>query len=220
MTTSSPVPRRSESLARWAPLTGVAAVLLWVVAIVLDPGIPDLFEATGDEWLAFITENESGIYLSRLFFLLGNFLLIVFVGTLRTRLSAAEGHPAHWTAIAFGSGIATAAMLTLAQTPVAAAAAASDGLEASAAQALGIVEYAFFIGAGITAAALLVSTGVIATRSAALPSWLGWAGIVLAVLMLVGGTVGFIALLPGFPLWLIATSIVLALRGRSPVSLP
>ena len=208
----------SSSLARWAPLTGVAAALLWIAGIVLDPGIPDLFEASGDEWLTFITENESGIYVSRLFYLLGNFLLVLFVGTLRTRLSAAEGRPAHWTAIAFGSGIATAAMLTLAQTPVAAAAAASEGLEASAAQALGIVEYAFFIGAGITGAALLVSTGVIATRSAALPSWLGWAGFVLAVLMLVGGTVGFIALLPGFPLWLIATSIVLTLRGRSPVS--
>jgi hypothetical protein len=196
----------------------VAAALLWIVGIVLDPGIPDLFVAPGEEWLTFITENESGIYVSRLFYLLGNFLLIVFVGTLRTRLSAAEGSPEHWTAIAFGSGIATAAMLTLAQTPVAAAAAASDGLEASAAQALGIVEYAFFIAAGITAAALLVSTGVIATRTTALPSWLGWAGIVLAVLMLAGGTVGFIALLPGFPLWLIATSIILTLRGRSPVS--
>jgi len=207
----------TSSLARWAPLTGVAAAVLWILGIVLDPGIPDLFVAPGDEWVTFITENESGIYVSRLAYLVGNFLLILFVGTLRTRLSAAEEHPAHWTAIAFGSGIATAALLTLAQTPIAAAAAASDGLEASAAQALGIVEYAFFIGAGITAAALLVSTGVIATRSAALPSWLGWAGFVLAVLMLVGGTVGFIALLPGFPLWVIATSIVLTLSGRSPV---
>ena len=208
----------SSSLARWAPLTGVAAALLWIAGIVLDPGIPDLFEASGEEWLTFITGNESGIYVSRLFYLLGNFLLIVFVGTLRTRLSAAEGRPEHWTAIAFGSGIATAAMLTLAQTPVAAAAAASDGLEASAAQALGIVEYAFFIGAGITAAALLISTGVLATRTAVLPSWLGWAGIVLAVLMLAGGTVGFIALLPGFPLWVIATSVILTLRGGSPDS--
>ena len=191
---------------------------MWIVGIVLDPGIPDLFVAPGEAWLTFINENESGIYVSRLFYLVGNFLLIIFVGTLRTRLSAAEGRPEHWTAIAFGSGIATAAMLTLAQTPVAAAAAASDGLEASAAQALGIVEYAFFIAAGITAAALLVSTGVIATRTAALPSWLGWAGFVLAALMLVGGTVGFIALLPGFPLWVIATSIILTLRGRSPAS--
>jgi len=208
----------TSSLVRWAPLTGVAAALLWILGIVLDPGIPDLFVAPGDEWLIFITENESGIYVSRLSYLLGNFLLILFVGTLRTRLATAEGQPAHWTAIAFGSGIATAGMLTLAQTPVAAAAAASDGLEASAAQALGIVEYAFFIAAGITAAALLVSTGVIATRTAVLPTWLGWVGFVIAVLMLVGGTVGFVALLPGFPLWVIATSIILTLRGRSPVS--
>lgn len=196
----------------------MAAFVLWMVSIALDPGTPDLFVATGDEWLTFIKENESGIYVARLLFLLGVFALILFVGTLRTRLSAGEGPPGHWTALAFGSGIATAALLLLGQTPVAAAAAASDGLDASSAQALGIVEYAFFIGAGVTGAALLVATGVLAVRTATLPAWFGWVSFVLAALMLVGGTVGFIALLPGFPLWLITASIILTVRHGSRTS--
>jgi len=201
---------------RWAPLAGVAAVVLWVTGILVDPGIPDLFEATGEEWLSFVTGNESGILASRLPFLLGYFLLIVFLGTLRTWLLAAEGEPRQWTAIAFGGGIAMAVMLIMSSTPVLAAASASDGLEPSAAQALGVVEYAFFIGAEIAGAVLLVATGVLAIRTAILPAWLGWTSLVLALLMLVVGPVGFVALVVGFPLWVLVVSVLLWRRsGRA-----
>ncbi len=68
----------------------------------------------------------------------------------------------------------TAAMLIGTSTPVLAASSAADGLEPSAAQALGVVEYAFFIGAGIAGASLLAATGMLAIRMVVLPTWLGW----------------------------------------------
>jgi hypothetical protein len=199
---------------RWAPLVGVAAFVLWVVGIVVDPGIPDLFVASGDEWLTFVSGNEGGILASRLLLLIGDFLFILFLGTLRTRLFAAETGPGHWTAIAFGSGMATAAMLIGTSTPVLAASAAADGLEPSAAQALGVVEYAFFIGAGITGAALLAATGVLAIRTAVLPTWLAWASLVIALLMLtIIGPIGFIAIVILLPLWVLVVSILLWRRS-------
>jgi hypothetical protein len=208
-------PRRARAWERWAPLAGVAAVVLWVIGILFDPGIPDLFVATGQEWLTFVSGNEGGILTSRLLLLIGDFLFMLFLGTLRTRLFAAEAEPRHWTAIAFGGGIATAAMLIATSTPVLAAAAAADGLEPSAAQALGVVEYAFFVGAEIAGAVLLVATGMLAIRTAVLPTWLGWASQVVALLMLIViGPIGFIAIVIGLPLWVLVVSILLWRRGE------
>jgi hypothetical protein len=207
--------RRGWAWERWLPLAGVGAVVLWVIGILVDPGTPDLFEATGEEWLTFVDDKEGGIFAMRSLFLLGDFLFIVFLGTLRTSLFAAEGGPRKWTALAFAAGIATAVMLIASSTPVLAAAAASDSLEPSAAQALGVVEYAFFIGAEFTGAVLLFATGLLAIRTPALPTWLGWASFVVALMMLVVvGPIGFIAIVVGLPLWVLVVSILL-LRRRA-----
>ena len=207
--------RESSVVARsaWgqrAPLVGVAAFVLWVVGIAVDPGIPDLFVDSGEEWLTFVSDHEDGILVSRLVLLIGDFLFILFLGTLRTRLTAVETGRRHWTAIAFGGGLVTAAMLIGTATPVLAASSAADGLEPSAAQALGVIEYAFFIGAGIAGASLLAGTGILAIRTAVLPTWLGWASLVVALLMLIiVGPIGFIAIVLGLPLWVLVVSILL-----------
>ena len=200
---------------RWVPLAGIGAVVLWVTGIVVDPGTPDLFEATGDEWLTFVNGNEGGIFAMRSLLLLGDFLFIVFLGTLRTSLFAAEGGARQWTALSFGSGIATAVMLIASSTPVLAAAAAAESLEPAAAQTLGVVEYAFFVGAEFTGAVLLFASGLLAIRTPVLPAWLGWASLVLALLMLiVVGPIGFIAIVVGLPLWVLVVSILLLRRQR------
>jgi hypothetical protein len=213
MTEPFDAPRQAWAWERWLPLAGVGAVVLWVIGIVVDPGTPDLFEATGEEWLTFVNDNEGGIFAMRSLFLLGNFLFLLFLGTLRTSLLTAEGEPRRWTALAFGGGIATAVMLIASSAPVLAAAAAADSLEPSAAQALGVVEYAFFIGAEVTGAVLLFATGVLAIRTTVLPAWLGWASLVLALLMLiVVGPIGFIAIVAGLPLWVLVVSVLLLRR--------
>ena len=76
--------------------------------------------------------------------------------------------------------MAMAVTLVMSSTPVVAAAAASDALEPSTAQALGVAEYSFFIGAEITGALLLAATGLLAIRTAVFPSWLGWASLLVA----------------------------------------
>ena len=208
-------PRRGWAWERWTPLAGAAAVVLWVIAFLLAGGGPDFQKATGQEWLTYITGNEGQIQASRTLFLLGVFLFLVFLGTLRARLVAAEGEPGRWTAAAFGSGIATAAMLIANVTPSLAASLAAGALEPAAAQAVGLAEIAFFVGAEIAAATLLVATGVLALGTRVLPAWLAWASLAVALLLLIL-PIGWLALLVGFPLWVLAVSVLLWRSGERP----
>ena len=207
-------PAPTSALERWAPLAGVAAVVLWVIAVLIENDSPPDFEkATGREWQAYVTENEEKILLSRLLFLLGVFLFFFFLATLRARLRAAEGGEGRWAAAAFGGGIGTSTLLIAFAAPGLAAALAADALEPAAAQALGVIEIGFFAGAEIAAAVLLVATGLLAIRTAVLPVWLGWASLPLALLLLIL-PIGWIALLIGFPLWVLIVSVLLWRTGE------
>ena len=202
---------------RWAPLAGVAAVVLWAIGFVTAGAGPDFERATGQEWLTYITDNEGQILTSRVLFLLGTVLFLLFLGTFRVRLRAAEGEPGQWTSAAFASGIATAVLLIANVTPTLIGAIAGDALEPAAAQALGLVETAFFVAAEVAAAALVLATGLLALRTRFLPVWLGWASLALAVLLLIL-PIGWAALLVGFPLWVLIVSVLLWRRGESVVA--
>ena len=209
-------PPRPRAWERWAPLAGAGAVVLWAIGFVAAGAGPDFERATGQEWLTYITDNEGQILTSRLLFLLGTVLFLLFLGPFRTRLRAAEGEAGPWTSAAFASGIATAVMLIANVTPTLIGALAADALEPAAAQALGIVETGFFVGAEIAAAALLLATGLLALRTGFLPVWLGWASVVLAVLLLIL-PIGWAALLIGFPLWVLIVSVLLWRTGEPAV---
>jgi MFS family permease len=208
--------RPASAWERWAPLAGIAAVVLFAVGVLIGAfGGPEPNEGTGQEWLTYFREDGRKIYVSTLIFSLGVILFIWFLGRLRVSLLAAEGEAGHWTTVAFGSGVATAVMLLAIVTPGLAGAFASDALEPAAAQALGLAAFAFFIGAQVFAAVLLAATALAALRTAVLPAWLGWGSLVVAVLLLT--PIGFIGLLIGFPLWVLIVSVLLWRRGERAV---
>lgn len=66
------------------------------------------------------------------------------------------------------------------------------------------------LGGGAAAALLLVSAGWAATRSGTLPTWLGWAGVVIGVLLFPLGV--FFLPMALLVLWVLVTSIVLLRR--------
>jgi hypothetical protein len=186
-----------------------------VTGFVVGGEAPDAFEASAREWVTYVGENDGQILASRLLTLLGVLLFIWFLGALRTALRAAEGELGTWAAVAFGSGIVLAVLVFAATTPLISAAATSGAVEAGAAQALAVSEIGFFYAAEVAAASLLIATGLLALRTGVLPGWLGWASLVIALLLLAVNTpIGFIAFLLGFQLWVIVVSVVLWLRGR------
>lgn len=203
-----------ERWARYAPLTGVAAVVFWIVGFFLFVSSEVEGADGAAEILAGYESEEDKILFAGWIFVLGGVLFLWFLGSLRTHLLAAEGLPARLTAIAFGAGIATAVFLiTLPLGDMTAALA--DDLEPAAAQALNEVGTAGFIGAEFSAIALVVATALVILRTGALPRWLAWVSLVLALWLLIA-PIGWLGLIFGFPVWVLIVSVLLYGRGDAP----
>ena len=74
--------------------------------------------------------------------------------------------------------------------------------------------HGIFIAAELALALFLAAASLLALRGVLLPRWLGWFGIVVAVILLIP-PIGWAALLFLFPLWLILASVIL---WRRPVA--
>jgi hypothetical protein len=175
---------------RWAPLSGIAYVVLFFVAIVLSGDTGD----TAEEYSAFYAEGGNRDKQFFAFFLLIGAALVFlwFISALRGILVRAEGERARWTALAFGSGVASAVLLCAAASLFVAPAgvAEEDGfsLDPDAGNLVTSGGYALLV-CSIMTAALLVGFVVAAVLLFAiffLPIfvWLGWMLAVSIVLIL------------------------------------
>ena len=206
-------------LERFAPLAGIVGVGLWVLGVLImessNPGGEDPAEL-----LAWFRDDTGTILASGFIFMLGSLFFLIFVGALRARLVAAEGAGALWTAIAFGAGLGTAILTMLIPGPNLSAAISEDELTEEAALAVSMIDDAFFIGAELSAALLLVATGLVILRYGALPRWLAWLGFVFALWLLIP-PIGWAGLLFGLPLWTIIAAVLMWMRpAGEPVATP
>src|ERR687885_397916 len=196
----------TERWAHHAPLTGIAAVVLWVVGLLV--GGDKTNKDEGAEILAAVRDNSNRILLSGILFLIGTALFVWFLGTLRSRLLAAEGEPGRLAATAFAGGVATAVCVALFPGPDMAAALNKDDIDPSAAGAMHNLGDAFFVAAEYLLPVLLVATALASLRFGALPRWLAWVSLLIALVLLIG-PIGWAALIFAFPLWTIVVSVVL-----------
>ena len=204
---------------RLSPLTGIVAVALWVIATLITEGAATTDADTPQEMLAAYRDDTGAILSGSFLFMVGTAFFLWFLGSLRSRLFAAEGPPAHLSGIAFAGGIATAVCLLLMPAPHVAATINEDDLTAEAAHTLGTIDDAFFVGAEIAAIVLLVATGLLALRTGVLPRWLGYVSLVVAVWLVIG-PIGWLALLLAFPVWVILVSVLLMQRAGAERELP
>ena len=202
---------------RHAPLTGVVAVVLWVIgAILLQSGGRADQEAAASEHLTFYAENEGKILLGAFLFGLGTLFFIWFLGSLRDRLYRGEGGTGRVSAIAWGGGLITAAMLLANLAPDIAAALTDDEVFApAAAQALSVLTVGFFAAAELAAAVLTAATALAIWRTGVLPRWLALASAALALLLLIV-PIGWLGLIFGLPLWVLIVSMLLYMQTRGP----
>jgi hypothetical protein len=203
---------------RWervAPLAGVIAVVLWVVAfLVLEGSADPPDEGSPQEVLAYYEEDTGAVLAGHYLFGLGVLFFLWFLGSLRSVLWRAEGGSTRLSAVAFGSGIATAIMMLGFTAPSIAAAISideDDPLSAEAAQALWTLGDGFFIATWFPLAALFAATALIVLRTRVLPRWLAWVSLLFVVAVLIPWTAWAI-LIFGFPLWVLALSILLWTR--------
>jgi hypothetical protein len=202
---------------RHAPLAGVLAVIGWIVGIIL-MNIVDEAD-TGAELLAVYNNDEGRILAGGIIWLIGTALFIWFLGSLRSRLLAAEGGDGRLTAIAYAGGVATAICLALMPAMDMAGALANDDLDESASLALGNVGTGFFLGAEYLLPVLLVASAIVVLRYGGLPVWLAWLQVLVA-LVLLSGVIGWAALIFAFPVWVLVTSYLLWRPGTVRMTVP
>ena len=186
-------------------LTGLLAVALWIVGLVVSQAsttsLPD--NANDAAVLSWIQGNQNPIILGSFLFMIGCAVFIVWAGMLRARLAEAEGGVHTLASIAFGAALVMAGLGFLTQTDIASAINA-DHISAATAGTLHHLGDAFFVGVEITLAVLLGSVAVLAYRTAVLPRWWAILGALVGVVALVG-PIGWAALIFAFPVWLLVT---------------
>lgn len=207
MATMSDTRTRGASWERYAPLAGVLAVVLWLIGIIVRE---TAVEMKSPATLLDSYRNEEGsILLGGFLWVLGTFFFFWFLGSLRARLAAVEGGVQRLTALAFGGGVALAVFgFALPGPDMAAAIADGKDLSAPAAEAIRVIGDVFFLGGEMSAAVLLAASGVHALRTGALPRWLAWISLVVALALIIL-PIGWAALLFAFPLWVLLLSYLL-----------
>ena len=197
--------RAGWSVERYAPLAGVVAVACWVVGIIAIGDIQS--KDKGTELLAYYKAHDGRIITGGVIWLIGTALFVWFLGSLRSRLLAAEGPEARLTSLAFAGGVATAICLALQPGPDLAAALSKNDIDASAARAIHSIGDAFFLGAEYLAPVLLVATALLALRRGVFPRWLAWLSLLIALVMLIA-PIGWAALVFAFPIWVLIVAFL------------
>jgi hypothetical protein len=205
---------------RLAPLTGIAAVVFWVLGVLLLEGLGDNpgDDATAQDILAYLGEDENAVYLGAIGLFVGSMFLIWFAGTLRAAVADAEGGASWLAPIVFGTGVATAVLSCSVFAPQVSGAFATNERDApltpEAAQALWVAGDGFFVATEYAVAAFLIATWLAVLRWRILPRWVGWLGLLVAIVALFP-PIGWAALIFGFPIWIVIASLLL-LRRRAP----
>jgi magnesium-transporting ATPase (P-type) len=197
---------------RFAPLTGIVAVVLWVVGVILEGSTDYSEKDTPQEILTVVQEDTNTLITAGIIFAFGVVFFIWFLGSLRAALYSAEGGVGRLTSIAYGSGLLAALCLLLQVAPTVQAAFDEDDLSADAAQSLQSMGEAFFGGTELTLIAMFVAVGLVILRTRVLGLWLGWVSLAIALLLAII-PIGWAGVVWAFPLWTIVTSVLLYLRG-------
>ena len=201
---------------RWSPLAGVLAIACWIVAF----GVASNSPSTDDSDTKILTYYASHSHQIRqivgfFVFLAGVLLLLGFLSALRSRLVAAEGEPGRLTALAYGSGVASAVLWFLAIALFTAPGftvndTGKSHLDANTYRIVSDLGYQVWVGAVVVAALLVWATSAVALRTALLPKWFAWLGILAGVLQLFA-----LFFIPAFIFWgwVLVASVLLFWRG-------
>ena len=197
---------------RWASLTGAVFAVLLVVSFVVSGETPGADDSV-QEVVSFYADNESQMMISAILSGLSAVFFLFFVGSLGSVLRSAEGATAGLSAVARAGGVVAAVGILIFAGLAFTLGDAADTLEPEATQALNALNVDLFFPLAGGLATFLFASGLVAVRRRALPGWLGWAALVIAVATFT--PLGFFAFLASVA-WVLVASVVLSF-GRAGV---
>jgi hypothetical protein len=205
---------------RWSALAGVLFVALFAVALALSANTGDN-PSEVQQWYAH-SGNRTKEFVAWFLYIAAAIAFLSFLGTLRDMLVRAEGGPGTLSALVFGPGLAFTVLLVTGVSLFAAPAALGGEndfkLDPNTAEIFSDAGYFVLVAGGMIASIVVLATSMAALRTGVLPSWLGWVGLIVAVVMLF--SVFFLPLLV-FLAWVLAVSLVMVVaawrvRGAPP----
>ena len=209
-----------ERWRRFAPLTGVLAVILWILGVAVIESAagapPD--DAPAAAFVGYYSESGERILTGAFILMIGSALFLWFLGTLRARIRSLEGGGGRLASIVFALGIVVAAMSMAMVAPEAGAGLATSQfdarLEPATAQTFAFAGDGFFVAAEAATAIFFLAAGLAILRTRVLPVWLAWASIVLGIVALIP-FLGWAAFVWGLPLWVLISSVLMFTRAES-----
>ena len=198
-----------DRLGRFGLLAGGLAGILWVAGVLLLEGAGNPAGPAGGEEIAqFYRDDRTLILIASTLHALGGLLFLWFVASLRSVLDAGGGTTWLATALLVGGTAGGALMLALTGGQSTGATTDANLLTPDVAIVFWRLAHGIFIAAELALALFLAAASILALRGVLLPRWLGWFGIVVAVILLIP-PIGWAALLFLFPLWLVLASVIL-----------
>ena len=194
----------------WAPLTGVAFIVLAIVSIVIGGEPPDVDEGA-QKMVEYYVDDKDSIMFGAAFEGICAALLVFFGGVLRRELKRAEGEHGTLSLVSFAGTVCIAIGLAIDGTISFALAEAADDVDPIAVHALGALWQNDFLPMALGLFLFLIATGLSIVRHGLLPKWLGWLMIVIGLTAIT--PIGFVAFLAA-ALLILVISIMLTLRAR------
>ena len=189
------------------PLAGIGFIVLVIIGFAISGEPPDA-ESAPDEIVNHYLDNKDAIEAGSFIGVAALILFLFFANHLR-RLFAAAGEAPLSATILVGAAI-LAVGVAIDGTIQIALAEAADDIEATSVQTLQALWDNDFLPMALGTLLFAISAGVSTLQTGALPKWLGWAALVLAV---IGFTpAGFVAFL-GMGVWILVTAGLLMARG-------
>lgn len=174
---------------RFGALAGIAYVVLFLITFAVSGEGAGDTNAEITEYYADGGNRDRDI--SGYFLLVAAALMFLwFLAYLRVRLLRAEAEPGRLSALAFGSGVASAVLLMAAAavfiTPAGTVENAESDfvLDPNTVQIIGSLGYGLFVASVMVASLLVFATSLLAVRLLAFPRWMGYAGFVVAPILL------------------------------------
>jgi hypothetical protein len=207
-------------LERWAPLSGIGFLVLWIAGFFLAVADSPDFAAKPSENLEYYVDHKGSIMAGVIVSALALVLLLWFIGCIRAALVRAEGGDARVAATAFAGGIIGVGLEMAAMAMFIMPALRLDERDKLSLESattftdLGNITYGFAapLGFGV----LFFAIALLGFRVGAVPKW--WAVItgILGVVMIVpfvSWSVGFV-----LPIWVLIM-VILLMRGQREESL-
>lgn len=202
-----------DRLSRFAPLTGIAFVVLVVIGIFTSNTSPNA-NASGARVISFYMAHKSSQETSDLLGGIAFVFFLFFIAALYGYLRRAPAAQNMALLGLVGALLFTVGFLLFSGLDYALAY-ASHSLAPDAAQALNVLDNQLFLPLFVGAILFGVATGLAIVRSGLLPAWLGWAVLVFGI---AAGTPAFFVGVIGLAIWTLVVSVLIYQRSAQPAA--